>query len=154
MLFTPEAAPASRGSTLRIASVDIGATTHPTPRPVTAVAGTNRYQGVAGPATSTIATIPAAYSESPAISRCLPPIRSDSRPAKGPVTIDTSDDGASTRPAFSALMCRTDCRYRLNGSTSPSIAIDTSPTSAVITVKFRSRNSANGTRGSRSCRPR
>ena len=54
MLFTPAAAPARRGSTLRIASVAIGAKMPPIPSPSSTNGGRKCHQGVSTPATATI----------------------------------------------------------------------------------------------------
>ena len=46
--------------------------------------------------------VPAANSERPPTRMYLPPTRSAMRPASGATSIDSTEDGASTSPAFSA----------------------------------------------------
>src|SRR5689334_22949468 len=79
---TPEAAPASLGSTFLVAIVCIGDMVQPMPRPATRRPGSRSYHCEAGPAMVTMRMSPAAYRTSPLISRYLPP-RSARRPANG-----------------------------------------------------------------------
>jgi len=121
---TPEAAPASLGSTFLVAIVCMGDIVQPTPRPATANPGARSYQCEAGPALAMTSAMPPAYPAKPHISRYLPP-RSANRPANGATNPDTSADGAIVRPAFSGLKSRTVCRYNVIGSAQPSSPTDT-----------------------------
>ena len=63
-----------------------------------------------GPAMKAMLPMPIVNSVIPVMRMYLPPMRSDSRPAKGAVNIEVSDMGARVRPATRAEKPRTDCR--------------------------------------------
>ena len=110
VLRTAEAAPATRGSMLRIAIVVMGAKVIPMPAPAM-IAGTRKLIHVeSGPAMYAMRPIPIVNSEMPAMRMYLPPMRSDRRPANGAVNIEVSDIGAKVNPATRAENPRTDCR--------------------------------------------
>jgi len=106
----PEAAPAIRGSTWRMATVVSGANVPPMPRPATTSGARKSCQVEVGVAIRTAQPIPMANSESPVTRMYLPPILSVSRPRNGAAAIITSEDGAMVRPAFSAEKPSADCR--------------------------------------------
>ncbi len=105
---TPEAAPAMRGSTLRMATVVIGAKMQPRPNPATARGATNVGQLDAGCAIRASQAMPTPNRVRPDMRMNLPPILSTIRPATGATNIDTTEAGAMTSPAFSAVKPRTD----------------------------------------------
>ena len=107
---TPEAAPAIRGSTSRIATVVSGANVPPMPRPATISAGRKSYQVECGVAISTTQPMPTANRVRPQIRMYLPPVLSVSLPRKGATKIITSEEGARVSPALSAEKPRADCR--------------------------------------------
>src|SRR5256885_14332574 len=110
VLRTAEAAPATRGSMLRIAIVVMGAKVIPMPAPAM-IAGTRKLIHVeSGPAMYAMRPIPIVNSEMPAMRMYLPPMRSDRRPANGAVNIEVSDIGANVNPATRAENPRTDWR--------------------------------------------
>jgi len=107
---TPDAAPAMRGSMLRMPTVSMGAKMQPMPNPAT-IKGTRKMShDESGWAMSAIQPIPAPNRISPDIRMNLPPILSVIRPATGATNTDTRDAGAIVSPAFSAENPRTDCR--------------------------------------------
>ena len=110
VLKTPDAAPVSRGVTSRIAIVVIGAKTQPIPRPASISGGTNVCQLESGDASQKRRPVPVAKRTRPVMRKYLPPNRSTSRPEKGATTIETSDSGATVKPAESADIPSTDCR--------------------------------------------
>ncbi len=107
---TPDAAPAIRGSMLRMAMVVSGANVQPIPTPATSRQGRNTYQADVGVAMKPSQPIPTANRNRPVIRMYLPPILSVIRPATGATNIAITDAGAMVSPAFSAEKPSTDCR--------------------------------------------
>ncbi len=110
VLSTPEAAPAIRGSMLRMATVTIGAKMQPMPAPATISGARKTYHADVVVATAAAQPMPTANSVRPLIRMYLPPILSVSRPATGARNIDISEAGARVSPARSAVKPSTDCR--------------------------------------------
>ena len=67
----------------------------------------------------------------------LPAILSDSRPANGATTPDSSEPGRPTSAAFSGLRPRTSCRNSVNGKKMPIIAKVTAPPATLDSEKLR-----------------
>ena len=105
---TPDAAPAMRGSMLRMATVIIGAKMQPMPNPATTRGATNMGHEESGCAISASQPMPTPNRIRPDMRMYLPPILSVIRPATGATNMDTSEAGAMTSPAFSAEKPRTD----------------------------------------------
>jgi len=110
VLSMPEAAPAIRGSTWRMATVVSGANVPPMPRPATINGTRKSCQVEVGVAISTAQPIPMANRLSPLTRIHLPPVLSVSRPRNGATAIITTEEGAMVRPALSAEKPRADCR--------------------------------------------
>ena len=110
VLSMPEAAPAIRGSTSRMATVVSGANVPPMPRPATIRGARKSCQVECVLAISTTQPMPTANRLSPLTRIHLPPVLSVSRPRNGAMTIITSEDGAMVRPALSAEKPSADCR--------------------------------------------
>src|SRR5215475_15890233 len=102
VLIMPEAAPATRGSMLRMATVVIGANVQPIPTPAIARLGMKSCHVEWGVAMTAVRPNPTANNIRPDIRMYLPPIRSVMRPATGATNIDTTDAGAMVKPALSA----------------------------------------------------
>ena len=109
-MSTPEAAPASLGSTSRMAVVVSGANVPPMPMPATISGARKSCHAECGPATRTAHPMPAANRVRPQVRMNLPPILSVSRPRKGAAKIMTTEAGAMVRPAFSAEKPSASCR--------------------------------------------
>ncbi len=110
VLSMPEAAPAIRGSTSRMAIVVSGANVPPMPSPATISGARKSCQDECVPAMRTTQPIPMANRESPATRIHLPPVLSVSRPRNGARAIITSEEGAIVRPALSAEKPSADCK--------------------------------------------
>src|SRR5262249_39210052 len=105
---TPGAAPATRGSMLRMATVTSGAKMQPMPIPATISGATNVSQLESGCAIRASQPIPAPNRIRPDMRMYLPPILSVVWLGTGGMNIDMTEAGAMTRRDLSAENPRTD----------------------------------------------
>ncbi len=110
VLIMPDAAPATLGSTFRMAIVVIGANVQPIPSPAMARVGMKSCQVEWVVAMAAVRPKPMAKSIRPENRMYLPPIRSVMRPATGATNMEITDAGAKVKPALSAEKPRADCR--------------------------------------------
>ena len=100
-------------------------TAAPVPTPKNTIGSTRCHTGASGCTANASHAIATARMANPLETTHLPATRSESRPANGATTPDSSEPGRPTSAACSGLRPRTSCRNRVNGKKMPIIAKDT-----------------------------
>ncbi len=144
VLNAPAPAPAVRASSPDVARLDSGENVRPVPTPNSAIGHSSAYGDRSGSSTAASHSTAPAMAANPAATTHLAGTRSDSRPANGATTPDTSEPGIITRAALIGVRPRIDCRKIVSGKKMPIIANVTTIPSTFASEKLRDRNSRSG----------
>src|SRR5215469_3235401 len=118
------------------------------PRPQITNAGTSCHALTSTPIDDVSQTTPTVSDANPNIATYLPDKRSDSRPANGATTPDTSDIGSVVRPDSTGDRPSTDCRKITTGRNMPVMANPTQTFATLAAENVRLPNRDSGSSGS------